>query len=266
MNPSSRIAFIDFDGTLLGPDKTVSPANLAALDKLRAADVQIVAASGRHHFNIAGFREIHDLGWILSSQGAVVRHARTGEVLHEITMRPERVVEVCDLARERNLSLIAYHRDGAFIERPSRWTALYARQAGWMPQLRDFLTLPAEGFQKIIWSEKPECIDAMATALTPELGDRYQMVVTDPELLEFLAPGANKATGAKALADRLGVDSARTFAFGDGNNDVEILGWAGVSVAMHHGRESARQAARFVSPSGPPETAFARAVDLALSA
>ena len=55
----------------------------------------------------------------------------------------------------------------------------------------------------------------------------------------------------------------RTLAFGDGNNDVELLRWAGCSFAMHHGRTSAREAARHVSPAGPPETAFARAVDRA---
>jgi hydroxymethylpyrimidine pyrophosphatase-like HAD family hydrolase len=42
---SKRLAFIDLDGTLLGPDKTVSAANRAALDRLRAANVQIVIAS-----------------------------------------------------------------------------------------------------------------------------------------------------------------------------------------------------------------------------
>ncbi len=266
MKSPDRIAFIDLDGTLLGPDKTVSPENLAALDDLRAAGVRIVAASGRHHHNITAFREICDLGWILSSQGAVVRHACTGEVLLEMTMQPQRVVEICERARERGMSLIAYHRDGAYIEEQSRWTDLYSRQAGWTPRVSDFRRLPVDGFQKVIWSENPSCIREVAAALEPALGDRYQMVVTDPELLEFLAPNANKATGAQALADSLGVDVARTFAFGDGNNDVEILGWAGVSVAMEHGRESARRAARFISPPGPPETAFARAVDLALSA
>jgi len=91
-------------------------------------------------------------------------------------------------------------------------------------------------------------------------------VETNPELLEFFAPAANKAVGAQTLANKLGIPAANALAFGDGNNDVELLAWAGRSVAMNHGRESARRAAKFISPAGPPESAFARAVDLALSA
>ncbi|MGV3532166.1 MAG: HAD family hydrolase, partial [Chthoniobacteraceae bacterium] len=87
---------------------------------------------------------------------------------------------------------------------------------------------------------------------------------TSPELLEFFSPKANKAVGAQALAARLGISREHTLAFGDGTNDVELLAWAGVSVAMAHGRANAREAAGFVSPEGAPEEAFARAVDLAL--
>jgi hydroxymethylpyrimidine pyrophosphatase-like HAD family hydrolase len=51
-------------------------------------------------------------------------------------------------------------------------------------------------------------------------------------------------------------------AFGDGENDVQMIAWAGMGVAMRHGNSLAIAAARLVSPPGPPETAFARAVDV----
>jgi Cof subfamily protein (haloacid dehalogenase superfamily) len=261
-----RLAFIDLDGTLLGPDKTVGVENRAALDRLRKADVQIVIASGRHHRNIAALAGIGEPGWILSSQGAVVRHEQTGEILRELTMQPATVEQISDRARATGVSLVAYHREGAHIEQSSHWTDFYARQTGWVPRTSNLRALPTEGFQKIIWTAEASRIDALTPPLVEEFGDRYQIVVTDPEFLEFLAPGANKAAGAQVLAERLGVDASSAMAFGDGNNDVELLGWAGISVAMRHGRKSAQSAARFVSADGPPESAFARAVDLALQA
>jgi hydroxymethylpyrimidine pyrophosphatase-like HAD family hydrolase len=89
---------------------------------------------------------------------------------------------------------------------------------------------------------------------------KLYVVRTDDEILELAAPETNKAFGAQAVARMLGIDSKNVAAFGDGNNDVKLLSWAGLSVAMDHGRESARQAAKFVSPPGSPGTAFARAV------
>jgi Cof subfamily protein (haloacid dehalogenase superfamily) len=259
-----RLAFVDLDDTLLGPDKTISPANLAAIHRLRASGVHVAVASGRHHRNITAIEEIGDQTWVLSSHGSVVRHEKTGEVLLEMTMDPALVATVCERARSLNLSVIAYHRDGAFIEQTSKWTDLYAHNAKWEPEVVRFEDLPASGFQKLLWSDEPERIQDLAPAIQTEFGGRLNVMVTNPELLEFLAPTANKAVGAQALTGKLGIRAEETLAFGDGNNDVELLQWAGVSVAMNHGRASARQAARFVSPAGAPEEAFARAVEIAL--
>jgi Cof subfamily protein (haloacid dehalogenase superfamily) len=260
-----RIAFIDMDETLLAPDKTISAANVAAIEKLRAAGVEIAIASGRHHLNIITQAPgIGNHDWTLSSHGAVVRHARTGELLLELTMSPERVEEICQRGREIGMTLIAYHREGAFIEKEDRWIDIYARNAGWMPQLADFRDLPHEGFQKILWSEAPERVDELLPVMQAEYAGELSVLETSPELLEFFSPRANKAVGAQALAARLGIDREHALAFGDGTNDVELLAWAGVSVAMDHGRENARAAARFVSPEGIPEESFARAVEIAL--
>jgi hydroxymethylpyrimidine pyrophosphatase-like HAD family hydrolase len=62
------------------------------------------------------------------------------------------------------------------------------------------------------------------------------------------------------LAERLKIPREEIIAFGDGNNDVPLLEWAGMSVAMDHGREAARRAGKKISPPGDPATAVARAL------
>ena len=260
-----RVAFVDLDDTLLGPDKRISPANLAAMDRLRSEGVQLTVASGRHHRNITAFEQIGEQAWILSSHGSVVRHEQTGEVLLEMTMDPQLVPLVCERARALGIGVIAYHRDGAYLEQSTAWTDLYAREAGWEPQRTDFRALAPLGFQKLIWADHPDRIAELAPVLKKEFATRLSVLVTNPELLEFFAPAANKAVGAETLTHKLGFAPEEALAFGDGNNDVELLRWAGLSVAMPHGRETARQAARFIAPSGPPENAFARAVELAFA-
>ena len=261
---SYRVAFVDLDDTLLGPDKSISAENLEAIHQLRQQGVLVAVASGRHHNNIRAFGDLGKQDWVLSSHGSVVRHEQTGEVLLELTLPPKDVVRVCELGRRNGFDLVAYHRDGAYIEMATAWTDLYAQKAGWNPKVADFRELPKEGFQKIIWTEEPERIAQFAAGVKSQFARRLNVMITEPELLEFIAPTANKSVGAQALAGKLGIRAEEALAFGDGNNDVELLRWAGMSVAMNHGRQSALSAARLISPAGARENAFARAVSLAL--
>jgi HAD superfamily hydrolase (TIGR01484 family) len=114
--------------------------------------------------------------------------------------------------------------------------------------------------QKLIWTTARERIATYTPAMQEKFQGRLYVVNTEHEMLEFLHPQANKALAAQVLARKLGIPREKVAAFGDGNNDVPLLEWAGISVAMAHGRESARKAAKMVSPPGPPATAVARAL------
>jgi hypothetical protein len=259
-----RLAFIDLDDTLLGPDKKIGPDNLHALDRLRGAGVEIAIASGRHHRNITALRQLDATGWILSSNGSVIRHEQTGEVLAETYLDGALALQLAAQAHALGLCAIAYHGDGAFLERPSEWTDLYEVQSGWTPQVTSFDSLDPTRFQKVIWAGHPNRIQELARSVQDEFSSRASVLVTNPELLEFFPQSVNKAVGAQTLARRLQVAPGATLAFGDGSNDVELLRWAGLSIAMHHGRPTAHDAARLVSAPGPAESAFARAVQQAL--
>lgn len=261
-----RLAVIDMDGTLLSSDRRISWENRSALDRLREAGFEIIIASGRHHRNILRFEpEIGPLSWVISTSGAVVRHAVTGNLLHELTIPEAEALAVQKAARRGGVAVIAYHRDGIFMEAECPASQAYASRAGWKPEPADLAQLAATGLQKLLVSESPEILSEVGAALEKAFADRLYVVWTESDIVEFLSPQANKAVGVEALARELGVDRSDVFSFGDGNNDVEMLAWAGFSVAMAHGQPRALRTARAVTPPGPPETAFARGVELALS-
>jgi len=258
---SYRLAVFDMDDTLLGPDKELSSENRRALERLRAAGIEVVLASGRFHDNVVLFEASFGFkGWIISSGGAVVRHSETGEVLLEIDVPHDLALELFHRGRKLGLSLIGYHRTGIFCDEQSEWTSLYLRRTGQVP-VADIPALIGTGLQKLIWTTAADRIAQLTPELQREYRGRLYVVNTEHEMLEFLSPGANKALAVQALAKRLGIGREQVLAFGDGNNDVPLLEWAGMSVAMAHGRDSAKRAAKKVSPPGPPETAVARSLD-----
>ncbi|MBC8140759.1 MAG: HAD family phosphatase [Armatimonadetes bacterium] len=265
-----RLAAVDLDDTLLGADKIISRANYEAIHRLVDAGVTVVLASGRRHENMSRFyRNLHlSSGWMVSCNGAMARNEVTGETIWEQRLPQPLVRAILADGEAFGVTQNFYHAGGElFVNATNEWTQMYvSRTNSELTAIPDIMTLADDPALKIIW------ITAAENAL--ELGDRMRekhgetalhIVITDPEYLEFMMHGVNKASGLAHVAERLGFAPSECVAFGDGNNDVEMLEWAGLGIAMPHARLAAQQAADVVSPDGDPETAFARAVEMLFS-
>jgi Cof subfamily protein (haloacid dehalogenase superfamily) len=257
-----RIAAIDIDDTLLGPDHAISAENAHAIARLRAAGVRVVLASGRSHANMLPFhRELALTGPLISAGGAVVRDGESGEVWLARTMGEADVRLVTHEGRRRGFAVHHYALDAVWSEGRNRWSDLdQALNAEPQRPIADLLAGDVPEVTKVMWIGAPHAIAAAAPELQALVGDRLSVVVTHPSYLEFSRRDASKATGLAAVARRLGVPAARVLAFGDGNNDASMLAWAGLGIAMPHGRPAAHAAARRIAPGGDPETALARAI------
>ena len=257
-----RLAAIDLDGTLLGPDKQISPANRAAVRDLQNAGVRVVLASGRRHENMTRFHQSLGLeGPMVSAQGALVKEVETGAVLHQRYVPADLAVEVVRHGLEEGMSLIYYLDEGIHMSGFDRHTRLYQSRGG--DELIDsgkMEHLAGRSPQKIIWLESPERIASTFPSVEARYQGRSDTLVSDPEYLEFMAYGISKAVGLAVVAERYGIDSSEVLSFGDANNDVTMLQWTGLGVAMSQSTPAAKAAANRVAPAGDPENSFARAV------
>jgi Cof subfamily protein (haloacid dehalogenase superfamily) len=264
-----RLAAIDLDDTLLGPDKRIGAANAAAVARLRERGVRVVLASGRRHENMRQFYRQLDLdtGVIVSCNGALVRDEHNGQVLHERRVPADLAAEVIEEGDRLGVTMNYYHAEGhLYVRELNRWTALYQGRTGSeLEPIGDLVQLSGDRPLKIIWVADGALVEELFPAMRARFDGRLYTTVTDPEYLEFMAVGVNKAAGLAAAAEHFGVVPEEVVAFGDGNNDVEMLRWAGLGVAMSHGRASAKEAADRVAPPGDPESDLARAVDALLA-
>jgi Cof subfamily protein (haloacid dehalogenase superfamily) len=259
-----RLAAIDLDGTLLGPDKTISPENIAAVDRLHQSGVTVIIASGRRHQNSVRFqRQLRLSGPIIACQGGLIRDGESGNVI-EAHFLPQSVTrQIIGEAEKRDIQVIYYHLDHLYVaERNNQWVHLYEARVGERAEILPNLEqLDGRRALKLVWYGDPEILNKIRPEMSAHYGEKVDILSTERENLEFMPRGINKATALAKVAAELGVRPDQVLAFGDGENDVQMLAWAGMGVAMSHGSQAAINAAKRVSPKGPPETAFARAVD-----
>jgi hydroxymethylpyrimidine pyrophosphatase-like HAD family hydrolase len=102
---------------------------------------------------------------------------------------------------------------------------------------------------KLVAVGDPDALDALETELKPRFADRLFVSKSLPHFLEFAHPDVNKGAGLTYVAERLGFTAAETVACGDGENDRELLDWAGFGVAVANAHEDVLARADLVVPS-----------------
>jgi Cof subfamily protein (haloacid dehalogenase superfamily) len=260
-----KLAAIDIDQTLVGPDKRVGEANRRAVRKLQELGCRVVLASGRRHDNMLSYqRELGLDDFVISTQGAVVRHPKKSRALHEATIGSPDVAELISEGLRRELTVMHWSRRGVVANVRSRCVEQYIQDCRDSVAIADVKILGGERAEKLVWGAALADIAAIARQLSPRLRERFEVTLTDGFFIEFTSLRATKAAGVAAVAKHYKIDPAQVLAFGDGNNDVSMLKWAGMGVAMSHARASAKTAARMIAPPGNVESSLARAVGAVL--
>jgi len=257
-----RLVAIDLDGTLLGPDKQISAANAAAVGILQKQGLRVVLASGRRHESMLRFAQQLGLrGPLISCQGALVKHSDTGEILHQQFIAAALAAEIVEHAAFEGGTLLYHRTDAIYVAQRNRLTELFANRGRHpLVECGDLRRLAGETPQKIVWLDNPEQTTARLARARKQYEGRLELLVTSPEYLEFTALGINKAAGLEVVAKYYGINSSDVLAFGDGNNDIEMFRWAGMSIAMSQATPEATAAATFIAPPGHPATSLARAI------
>ena len=265
--PAPRVVFTDCDGTMLNPDHRLTPRAEATLDSLAEAGVLVVPATGRARAGSWTASVLPSLpgagspGIYLNGCSVV---DETGAV--ERTLLPpgcaERALAYAAAAGGTHLTPCVYVGDEALVQHT---TACVSRLAavGDAPirQVADLAgTCAALDVSKVLLllNEEEECEayynagGAFEDGLATALGEGAGITRGLSWAIEVVPAAADKATAARALCLRWGVPTERVVAIGDGQNDLELLAFAGergLSVAMANGGDAVKAAAQHVTGS-----------------
>lgn len=229
-----RLAALDLDGTLLNDDHIVTDRNCRALQKLSAQGVVVLLVSGRMHRSILPFsNQIGLENPIISYNGGMVKHAKTGEVLHH-TPIPARIaaelVEVCD---QKGMHLNFCLNDELYTKERNQWSALYESRTGVVATaLGDLRKLDGKEPTKMQVLSTPERTDRLLIEFKEEFGTRLYVTRTQIEYIEFMNLQISKGRALTTIAAQLDIPMEVVIAFGDGYNDESMMKVAGFRIAM----------------------------------
>jgi hypothetical protein len=282
-----KLLVVDLDGTLLGRAGTVSAANCIALEQARQAGLEVVIATGRALVESRRILEIiGHRGLVVAAGGSMLCHAATGQTLDRRVMPPDVVAEVTAWLVEHGHKVLILKDacatgydylavGGGQLDPASQW---------WFDRLdvsvRFIQTLNEDLHpQDTVRAGAVACeskLGPLAGQLRQSMGQRcflqHWSAVTElnatgssTHLLEIFTANVSKWTMIHGYCQRMGIDAARVAAIGDGLNDVDLIGSAGLGIAMANAGQDVRSVADRITADHDAD-GVALAIDQILSA
>ena len=256
----------DMDLTLLADDKTMPEGMDARIRALDDAGITFAAASGRPLYTLSEmFGDLHDRMAFISDNGAAV--LCRDEVIFKSLIDPETVQELTDFTLDRNLGLpTVCGLDTCYIRTCDRAYDDVFRTFYYNITYVDSLDhLDAEVNKFTVYVPDATAVALRESVFQPAFGDRLSVTCGGSVWIDIMNYGVDKGTGLARLCEHLGVAQADAAAFGDTDNDVQMLEWAHHSYLMANAEERMEPHARFRAPSNN-ERGVAVVVDRILDA
>jgi Cof subfamily protein (haloacid dehalogenase superfamily) len=187
---------------------------------------------------------------VVCYQGAVVADPLSGEFLRHVPIPLDRAREAIDAVREAGFHLNCYLDDLLYVAEVTPEARAYADfqhlEIHAVGDLRRWLDRDPT---KLVAVGDPAALDALEAELKPVFAGRLFISKSLPYFLEFAHPDVSKGSGLAFVAGRLGFGPEETVACGDGENDRELLDWAGFGVAVANAHDDVLARAGLVVPS-----------------
>ena len=251
-----KLIAIDLDGTLLDSRKQLSDANRQAIQQAVAQGVHVVLCTGR---NLPGARPYFEqlalpqtAHHMIVNNGASLHETKSWQLLDGLTFHWNDLEQFALFNEAFDTQLTVFDSEHYYCvhPQPSQWV-LDDAQLVFCPvtsiALHD-LQHQTDLFN-VMFLGAPHQVNHLQQHIPEEWWAQYSLVRSQPTIFEIMPKGADKGQALTRLCQHLGIAPSQVMTLGDGNNDIEMLQFAGLGVAMGNASDSVKAHADVVTES-----------------
>lgn len=250
-----EILVLDIDGTLTNSQKEISKKTLEAILKIQDRGHKVVLATGRPTpgvLPIAKQLKLQDYeGFILSYNGAKIINCKTNEIVFQKVLPKEIIPELYTAALKHQVGIISYEGDTVITD--MEIDEFMEKEAGLnkMPikRIPNFVEYINFDVNKCLMTGPGSKLEKVEAAMKKEFGQRINVYRSEPFFLELMPLNVDKAYSLSKLLEHLGFSREQMISCGDGYNDLTMIQYAGMGVAMANAQEVVKKAADYITLS-----------------
>lgn len=259
-----KLIAADLDYTLLRSDGTISAFTRDTIRRCMEAGVGLTFATGRMYCSALPFAQRLQLQLpLITYQGALLK-GLDGRVMHALHLPQDMARELEKILHKSGMHYTIYADEKMYFSTFGQQFLDYARHIGVEPLAapRGLGTLAVTQFG--VFGE-PELIQQLQRSIATQFGAGLHTVITNGRFLEICHPMAQKSYGLQQLAQHLGIARKEIIAIGDNNNDLDMLRYAGLGVAVENAVPAAKAAADRLTASNDEDGVAKLIAELVLS-
>ncbi|MBP7176129.1 MAG: HAD family phosphatase [Thermoclostridium sp.] len=246
-----RLLAVDIDGTLLNNKREITQRTKKAIHQTIDKGVIFTISSGRPIQGVEIITKQLEVDIpVITYNGAMVITGNSKNIIYSCNMRQEDVLLVERLGTERNTTIAIWSDNQLFVNRLDERAVKYSQLSGTQPKLyKDVHKLIQKGIHKLLWYDTVERIHAFEKEMHELVGSSVNFHTSQPIFLEFVDVNASKAIALEKLGEHYRISREEMIAIGDGFNDLSMIEYAGLGVAMENAPEEIKKLADCVTLS-----------------
>lgn len=238
----------DMDGTLLDSRSELSAENTLAVKRLVDSGKFFVLTTGRPYQAVTKYVQalnLENMPLILYN-GAMVVIGK--ERVLNLTIPDELVAEIAKIGHDRRSTMICWANDKLYAEYDGEKLRNYMKISDVLPEIIPDLSV-LKNVTKFVWYDSPEETIRNYKELSEKYKGKLNVHPSRKDFLEFVNKDCSKAKALEIIAERLSIKRSEIIAVGDGYNDLSMLRWAGLGVAMENAPDEVKNQVGLVSPN-----------------
>ena len=251
MPSAYKLIVLDVDGTLVDCERRISSRNLKALEAAKRKGLRITLASGRNYDSITPFAKAVEVNApLILYNGCRLQDFQTRRILEDHLLPLIQAQRALRLLPGFKLHVNLYLHDRVLIREVTETARTSMKKDNVFAEpVGDLLSFLKDDPTKLLLIGEPLELERFRRAYLQDVASPPELVNSEPEYLEILPAGVSKGAALLSLCSRLEILPQEVVAFGDGLNDLEMVKFAGLGVAMKNAHPELKAAASYVTGS-----------------
>ena len=250
---TEKALVLDIDGTLTNSAKEITTATKTAIQNLMKRGQKVILASGRPTPGMRRYEEELELekygGYLLSFNGARIVDCHSGEIIYQRILPLTILPGLYGFAKKNGCGLITYLGNEVISAFPvDKYVEIEARING-LPvrEVSNFLNFVDFDINKCLMTADPEKAEIFEEELREKYGHIASIYRSEPYFIEIMPKDVDKAASLDKMLPSIGIARENTVCCGDGFNDISMIRYAGVGVAMGNAQQPVKDAADYIT-------------------